>query len=188
MSGMYYYVVASLPTLAFGQAIPFSSDDFLADCQRMLSEKDFEILKKVTLDYDQPDDQSQSLTALSRINSQLRNQWVRARAKALDKDASEYIRRDSGIDREVVEAVEQAYHVAHPFEADQYLNRYRWQKYDEIAQGHFFDLNCLIVYALKLQILERYQRMTQEKGKEIFDQYERSDVFEHFLSADNATK
>lgn len=187
MSGMYYYLIASLPMLAFNQASPFSYVDFLADCQRMLSEKDFEILKNATLDHDQSDDQSHVLTMLARVNSQLRNQWVRVRAKALDKDVLGYIREDSGFDREAVEAVQQALNATHPLEADQYLNRYRWQKFDEMSQGHFFDLDCLIVYALKLQILERHQLMTQEQGTKVFDQYERSDVFEHFLSADNVT-
>ncbi len=187
MSGMYYYLIASLPTIAFDQAMPVDYDDFLADCQRMLSEKDFDVLKKATLDHDQSGDQSRMLITLAHINRQIRNQWVRVRAKALDKDASGYIRDDGGFDREAEEVVQQAHHAAHPLEADQYLSRYLWQKFDEMAQGHFFDLDCLIVYALKLQILERQQQMTQEHGMKIFDQYERSDIFEHFLSADNAT-
>jgi hypothetical protein len=44
---------------------------------------------------------------------------------------------------------------------------------DEV--GHYFDLALLIIYALKLQLLERIHKFDEEKGKQVLRLiYERS--------------
>ncbi len=52
--------------------------------------------------------------------------------------------------------------------AEEYLNRERWIFLEELEVGHFFDLEKLIVYSIRLQLLERKKFFSMEKGKEHF--------------------
>ena len=48
------------------------------------------------------------------------------------------------------------------------MNRGRWQFLEDIELGHDFDLERLLVYSIKLQLLERRESLTVEKGEERF--------------------
>jgi hypothetical protein len=40
---------------------------------------------------------------------------------------------------------------------------------DELESGHYFDIDKILVYALRLQILERKALFDEQKGREMFD-------------------
>ena len=53
-------------------------------------------------------------------------------------------------------------------ESEETLDRERWNFLDGLAAGHYFDIDSLIVYANKLLILERWERInTADKAKAI---------------------
>ena len=54
-------------------------------------------------------------------------------------------------------------------EAEKLLDRTSWQFLDELEQGHYYDLEFLMVYGLKLKILERHQEYATSKGREGLD-------------------
>jgi hypothetical protein len=56
-----------------------------------------------------------------------------------------------------------------PLEAERLLNRARWQFLEELEVGHYFDVERLVIYSLKLQLLERIALHDQEKGREQFE-------------------
>ncbi|MBN1647418.1 MAG: DUF2764 family protein [Spirochaetales bacterium] len=58
---------------------------------------------------------------------------------------------------------------AHPAEAELILDKSRWEYLEELEQGHFFELDNLLAYYLKLQILERRFSMTEEKGRKEYE-------------------
>ena len=58
---------------------------------------------------------------------------------------------------------------AHPLLMEQELERIRWAFLDSLEAGNFFDINFLIVYFLKIQILERLRMFNKEKGKKAFE-------------------
>ena len=43
----YYYFAASLPMLQFEGELPISTEDFVNDCQRLLSARDFLCIRKI---------------------------------------------------------------------------------------------------------------------------------------------
>ena len=53
-----------------------------------------------------------------------------------------------------------------PLEAELYLDRIRWEKLEELEKNHYFDITYLVAYALKLQILERWDRINSIGGDE----------------------
>ena len=52
---------------------------------------------------------------------------------------------------------------------EQMIERIRWNFLDSLESGNFFDLNFLVIYFLKIQILERLQSFDKEKGKKVFE-------------------
>lgn len=56
-----------------------------------------------------------------------------------------------------------------PLEVEKRLLFLRWEFIEEKEQGHYFDLEALGLYFLKLQILERMFIFDKEKGTVIFD-------------------
>ena len=47
----------------------------------------------------------------------------------------------------------------------------RWEKLDGLSVGHYFDIDWLVVYMLKLLVLERNGKMTKEEGAERFNDF-----------------
>jgi len=50
------------------------------------------------------------------------------------------------------------------------IDQAKWQKLDALVQGHFFDFEFILVYGIKLKILERYQEVGSDKGYENFEE------------------
>ena len=50
-----------------------------------------------------------------------------------------------------------AYRTPSVIEAERAIDQERWRALDDIALGHYFDIDALIVYAYKLKILERWE-------------------------------
>jgi hypothetical protein len=50
------------------------------------------------------------------------------------------------------------------------LDEARWRMLEELCVGHYFDLDFLIIYALKLLILERWQRIRTADGGRLLEE------------------
>ncbi|MDP8264445.1 MAG: DUF2764 family protein [Candidatus Aceula lacicola] len=181
MSSPYYYLVSSLPMLDFDKEVNFSYQDFLNLCQEQLSEKDFSILKKSTLNYDDSCTESPVLDRWAKVNRRFRNEMIRIRAKNQGKDSSDYIRGDRYVDSASISVVHRAIKAENPLEAEKILDRFRWQKLNEFIRRDIFHIEALVVYGLQLQILERYREINSSKGREKFEKYKQTKVLETIL-------
>lgn len=179
MMNQYYYFVASLPSLDFHKQATLSYPEFLKEAQRHLSASDFVFFAKVTLSYDEINAPHPILQQWADINRRLKNEIVRFRSKKFSKDAADYLRGDSYVPLEAIDIVSQVAKLSNPLEAEKALDLFRWKKLDELLVGHSFDLEVLIVYALKLQILDRYQVLSSPQGQKMFERYGEIEIFEH---------
>jgi len=178
MSSKHYYFVASLPILEFGLKPPVSYQSFTDDCERLLSSEDFDIIKEARLDlYKEPQGKNPVFDAWAEFSRSFRNEIVRLRLQKAGKGPFDYLRTEGlWIEPFLAGYVSQAAKSDDPLSAEKFLDQIRWQKLSELAIGHHFDLGFLIVYALKLQILERYKAIGSPKGKETFEEYKRFDA------------
>ena len=182
MADLYYYLVSSLVILDFEKPAPLTYAEFLEDCQRLVTPGDFEILEKATLEFDDETSSNPTLQNLARFNRRFKNELVRARAKKMDRNSSDYIRGDRYVDQAAIDVINHALKAENPLEAEKILDRYRWQMINDVEQRHFFDLTFLMAYGLKLQLLDRYVEIASEKGNEKFEEYKKSKVFEELLA------
>ena len=95
------------------------------------------------------------------------------RAPGASVEASRYVRLDEaghdGTDpSEIAEGSREAFQHESPLSGEDQLNRIRWQYLDDLVVGHFFDLDRIIIYYLRLQLLARRRLFTRKNGEEQF--------------------
>lgn len=172
MSTSYYYFAASLPILQFGMKPPFACMDFLEHCQRLLSEEDFFNALRAIREYGGTMAATNKLLReCERFTHNLCNEIAWLRASKAHKNPLDYIRGEKAVEPSIVDVLTQASKIEDPLEAEIFIDQARWQLLDDFVLGHYFDLEFIIVYGLKLKILERHQEIASSKGKETFEKY-----------------
>ena len=169
MSGEYYYLVASLPRLQFGAAPPLTREQFLGRCAGQVSAAHDRILAEVELFQTRP--AKTGLALLDRWYEReraLRNALACERAQRLGVTAAGHL-RDFRPDPRLAEIARQLLALDSPLTADEELDRVRWRLLEELAFGHYFDLETLVVYLLKLRILERRACFDPTVGAALLD-------------------
>ena len=155
MSRGYYFLVASLPALNLGAPLRLTPRQFLNRCAEHLPAAHYRILAEVELFQAQP--ARTGLTLLDRWYDReraLRNALAVTRAKCWGVEAAAHL-RNFRYDRELAELAKRLLTLDSPLVADEELDRVRWRFLEELAFGHYFDLETLVIDLLKLKILER---------------------------------
>ena len=164
MSTAYYYFAASLPTLMWGGELPFSLASFLEDCQRLLRDEDYQ---QVLIAVEMQDGPARNplLVEWRSFSDRLLREAVWRRAEALGRELGAGQVRPQ--DPEAQAVLTEATRAADPLRAEQGVDLARWRKIEDLAQGHLFDLEFILSYAVRLRILDRYQRIAGEQGRQV---------------------
>ncbi len=157
MSNKYYYLVSSLPYLEFGKPSLLTREEFLSESRKWLSPPDFFMLSR--LDIDEFD--------LETKDSDLVKEW-----KSFDL---EFRKELAGIRKERKKSLlegkpaKEILEEPDPLLLEIKIQKKRWEFLEEDEYKYHFDMNALILYFLKLQILEKLAIFEKEKGKEVFE-------------------
>lgn len=170
----YYYTVASLPLLLYETEQLPAGGTFLAVCQEHLSRFDFELLTgAVAFGLDRQFPGCGLLDKWRNREKALRNELVKLRAPKKDEESEKYLAENVEEIIGLGEIARSAFSQESPLTAEEALIRARWNYLDELEVGHYFDIEKLIIYYLRLQLLERKALFDREKGtarfKEIYD-------------------
>ncbi len=165
----YYYTVASLPMLFYDGDLPMTPEAFLKTCESNLTEDDCSTVRRASLDPLRPAQHTcPSLDRWDRWETGLRNELVRLRASKRGIDPESMLRKGGADTPELAQIARDAHGQASPLEAEDALNRARWSFLDGLETGHYFDIEKLVIYYLKFQILQRKSRFDIEQGTEKF--------------------
>ena len=144
--------------LHFGMRPPLSFEKFLRLCEEFIPDADVEAVKEVSL----AGYSTLPVPGLARwraFDIALRNELTKIRASRKHLDAHRYLREDGYADPYIAHAAMAAHRTPSVIEAEKALDQERWRALDEIALGHYFDVDALVVYAYKLKILERWEQI-----------------------------
>ena len=162
MPAYYTYFIATLPTLSFREKPPFSYAEFLNKGREFISAQDLEALKKIP-SWDERAGRDTSSDVLKRwhdFDILLRNALVKLRASRKHKEADKYLRpQKEEISPYTAHIALSAHKNPSLLEAEISLDEVRWRFLDDLSFGHYFDRDFLMVYGLKLLILERWERI-----------------------------
>lgn len=159
MSNKYYYLPASLPYLVFERKMPISVSDFISECEKWLSGKELRLIKNANFNNTEinPDDPG-IVKEWKRFNRELREELAKARHE-----------KKVHAKEPVVTRLMDIFSEKNPLLMEIKYEKIRWDFIEEREFLYRFDLNWLILYLFKLQILERLTTFNKEKGIENFE-------------------
>ncbi|MFH1214238.1 MAG: DUF2764 family protein [Candidatus Neomarinimicrobiota bacterium] len=157
----YYYLVAQLPVLFFERESALTIDNFLDEAHKWLSGSDYRQLERVDFMATEikPDD-PQIIKKIKVFELSLRQElvnWRTARQKSQDY---KIMALPANLVRE-----------GNPLVVEKNLLLWRWQFLEVLEAGHNFDLDFVILYYLRLQILKKLFTYNKKLGREKYQQY-----------------
>jgi hypothetical protein len=156
--------------LHFGAKPPFTFEDLLETCRGLIPDKDFSIVSLCANDALWEQDVSQeTLRAWIAFEVGLRNEMVKIRSSRRKINAERYLRNDGSDDTQLYHIAMNSHRILSLVESEKFLDQARWHRLDELSFGHYFDLDALVVYALKLQILWRWEKIARVNKQEILE-------------------
>ena len=180
MAQEFIYFAGSLPMRVFGEKAPMSVAAFDEDADRLLPAAAAGALKNVTLFREELSGLPAAAKKFYDWETALRNSALEVRKK-YRSDAGDFKRNNPDFYSEIAPALTQAANTADLLEAEKILDRLRWNQLDNLAAGHYFDLDFLAIYRIKLQILAKYIDRTVEKGNQALE-----DILTDLLEANNS--
>lgn len=166
----YYYLRSTLPTLLSANAPPFSFAGFLERCEGRMRDADFKVLESAgnleSLDFavDRRIRSSRVLSSFRTWDKALRNELARLRAHRIGKGPEKYL-RPGDPEWDGIRTAQAAAQCDDPLEGEMIIEREKWAYLERLEAGHYFDLETLAAYALKLRILERKALFEAERGE-----------------------
>lgn len=162
----FYFLMSSLPMLRFGEKSPISHEQFIEACEGNCSEGILEELRRLSINITGEETFAHCLAPANRWLSHeiaLRNAIAAQRAVRLQRPMPPEM-PTSFSDDSLAKDVENAFAAPSPEERETKLDELRWNALDEMENGHDFDCDALVVYSLKLQLLERKQSRKVQAG------------------------
>ena len=169
MANQYYYTVSSLPMLMWDSDKFMTESEFLYACESTVAEKDFETLKaSLLIPVQGAAVTNPVLKSWYDWENTLRSELVKLRAAKKGTDAEKYISDNPG-EAGVVDIAREAFNQGSPLDAEKVLDQARWDYLDMLEAGHMFDIGKLIIYYLKLQLLNRRALISKDKGQQEYE-------------------
>ena len=171
MSGYYSYIISGLPALHFGMIPPFSLEEFLNKLRGFIPEDEQETIRKFAQgNMTEMAGEEPTVRTFVAFETALRNHLVRLRSVDRNVSAEKYLKsREEKIDQRIDQYALEAYKSTDPLESERTLDQARWVCLAEMESGHIFDFSALLIYAMKLRILVKWQTIGMVDTTAIFN-------------------
>lgn len=157
------YLMASLPMLNLGDVPPLSLSEFRNRCEGVLDALELEALDAL-LAGEECDDEF--VTAYQSREIQMKNVSGKLRAQVWGPEVRFTERSFSGYDVTFAKMIQDAFSKSSPIEKEQEIDRARFWLVDALAGVGEGTVKHVYAFAVKLQICERWARLSNEAGDE----------------------
>jgi hypothetical protein len=157
----YYYIASQLPFLQLTGESEYNQEKFFAEAKKWLSSKDYQQLKAA--------DVNNTKEALSdfRIVRQYKEF-----EKSLRKELTAWRKaKQEGYEHKTTLVPQNILKESNPLEIEVKLLQLRWDYLEELGLDHYFDMEFLLLYNYKLQLLKRIKSFDKDRGMEKYKQY-----------------
>lgn len=156
--GKYYYFVAQLPFLQFKKKPPLERKTFLEEAKKWLTHKHYCYLVQSSIAaYSREGKFLPAMVDYLEFEKTLRQEL--AEFRKIRKENPSYAGK--GWVQEISSL--------NPLQAEIKLLSFRWHYLEDKQKNYYFDINFIIIYYLKLQILERLFSFNKEEGLKRFN-------------------
>lgn len=154
----FYYIISQLPMLFFEKESFMTIDIFLMEAKKWLSNRGYRVLSQILIDDTSVEKKDPHLWQEYK-KFELRFRTDLALWRQSVREGQEI--KMTGFPVSIVKD-------GNPLEVEKRLLAHRWHFLEEMEKEHHFDFGFLIIYFLKLQILQRLSLFNKEKGVEVF--------------------
>lgn len=179
----YHYIIAGLPDLVpeFGSQ-QFSYNEISAAIRANLSSKDNKLVDWLEFGLQEDNlhhyfyhkaehSKNNFLSQYFAFDRFLRNVQVSLLSRTLGKESEKYMMGEINTENDDYKEIAKIFEISNLIEREQALDRFRWRKISEINLYHYFDMDVILAFLLKGKIVERWIKLDQAKGAELFEQY-----------------
>lgn len=162
-----YYLISQLPSLdglSENVPMPITEERFFELCERFLSKKLQEQLKKLTLMPSRDYEKSESSLVEKWNEGERKLRLVLAKARA-DKMKKQFEMNENSVPVELQQAVREAVEIENPMEAEKFLNKYRLEFLESLRPMDSFSEDFVFYYGLKLKLISRIKQFDLESGE-----------------------
>lgn len=179
----YHYIIAGLPDLVpeFGSQ-QFSYNEISAAIRANLSKKDNKLVDWLEFGLQEDNlhhyfyhkaehSKNNFLSQYFAFDRFLRNVQVSLLSRTVGKESEKYMMGEINTENDDYKEIAKIFEISNLIEREQALDRFRWRKISEINLYHYFDMDVILAFLLKGKIVERWIKLDQAKGAELFEQY-----------------
>ena len=162
----YYYFAATLPMLTIGRPLPITYSEFMEKAKDNLTKKDYKDLEKAVFSATTGDASNPLVKEWQAYAASISKVMAKERA---DKLGFTGYGGDSAADKLLRDKIKDIVENKDPLEGEKAILGMYFDFLSSREGGSPFSSKALMIYALKLQIMEREQSFTEEKGRAEFD-------------------
>lgn len=163
----YYYLLSSLPMLRFGEKPSVSKAEFLSLCQKHCTATDYKAVLSASINTKEESTLS-FMKEFCRFRKMVNTEMASQRAQAMKKNEELYKNKGEKETR-ISDLVRKAVYNSNPLEGERIILSLYESFFNDRAAGHYFDLDALLIYALRLDILSRESLFVTEDGNNEFN-------------------
>jgi hypothetical protein len=149
------YLTCSLPSLDYHQIAPLTLAEFYEEAKAQLSDRNFEKLKNTDL---------KDVNGLN-LHARMNSFWDLENGIKADIAEIRKVARNGQVPN--VQTLPKSFASKNPLEREKLLLKIQWDALTDLEFGETFSLTGILVYKLKLQILERLASFDAKKGKQV---------------------
>lgn len=146
------YLMTSLPSLSLGDAPPLTIDEFNDEAKSQLSARHFKALQSLDI---------------QKLNSKVGVKSISSLINSIREDLSEVRAAKAQNRQPKPERLPQNALRGNPLEREMNIMQWQWEELQDIEAGKTFTLTEVLVYKLKLQLVERLYSFNNRKGAEV---------------------
>lgn len=161
----HYYLISSLPMLSLDKGLPFSYAEFMKICKDHLSKAEYAELESAVLE-SSGDPKSPLMKKWKAYLEKVGDALKAQRTKKLGWNGGDIVQ--AGNDPVLFERIQRAVEIMNPLEGEKEILAIYFDFLQSNSSLSPFSMDNLLLYALKLQILERLCSFDQEKGRAEF--------------------
>ncbi len=176
----YYYIIASLPELTTGWK--FGDKDaewFISEIKERCSDKDIRLIEWIERGFE-PENLTEEFYAEAvahpsafireyyTFDLNVRNAKVRYLNKALSRPAEKDVINIPVPEFEDAAKMDAILQNKDILERERDIDDLYWDKLDSLSELHYFDMNVILAFIVKLHIIDRWHLLDEQTGREMF--------------------
>ena len=165
-----YYLISQLPSLdgiSENTPLPITEERFTELCNRFLSKKSRETMKKLTLSPSKNIESSGSVLVDTWNESERNLRFALGKVRA-EKMKKSFNTENRNFPVEYIKAASTAVEIENPMEAEKYINGYRLEILETLRPMDSFSEDYVLYYGLKLKLLLRIRQFDTKVGEKAY--------------------